>query len=345
MATTTNYGWTTPNDTDLVKDGASAIRTLGQSIDTTFAELKGGTSGQMLTKASNTDLDLVWVTPEIGDITSITATSPLTGGGTTGAVTVGIQAGSTTQSGALQLTDSISSTSTTTAATPNSVKTSYDLANGAVAKSIVDAKGDLIAATAADTVSRLAVGANNTVLTADSSTATGLKWATPASGGGMTLIASDSLGTSNSVTISTISGDYKNLQLFIKDYTASADFYLGIRVNGDTGTNYAFLTTNNTSGSAASSTFAAGQDYIYGGASEYNGTEYFTSVDFIDYANSTTRKQINMIQNSLIYDGSFRLCYDINGEWATTSAITSITIRCNTSVNFTGGSYELYGVK
>ena len=35
MATTTNYGWTTPNDTDLVKDGAAAIRTLGSSIDTT----------------------------------------------------------------------------------------------------------------------------------------------------------------------------------------------------------------------------------------------------------------------------------------------------------------------
>ncbi len=51
---------------------------------------------------------------------------------------------------------------------------------GGIQPTIVDAKGDLIAATAADTVSRLAVGANNTVLTADSSTATGLKWAAPA---------------------------------------------------------------------------------------------------------------------------------------------------------------------
>jgi hypothetical protein len=55
-------------------------------------------------------------------------------------------------------------------------------ADAAIAKSIVDAKGDIVAATAADTVSRLAVGANDTVLTADSTTATGLKWATPASG-------------------------------------------------------------------------------------------------------------------------------------------------------------------
>jgi hypothetical protein len=82
----------------------------------------------------------------------------------------------------VQLSDSTSSTSTTLAATANAVKTTYDLANGAVAKSIVDAKGDLIAATAADTVSRLAVGTNGQVLVADSAEATGLKWATPASG-------------------------------------------------------------------------------------------------------------------------------------------------------------------
>ena len=55
-------------------------------------------------------------------------------------------------------------------------------ADAAIAKTIVDAKGDIIAATAADTVARLAVGANDTVLTADSSTATGLKWAAAAGG-------------------------------------------------------------------------------------------------------------------------------------------------------------------
>jgi hypothetical protein len=41
MATTTNYGWTTPDDTDLVKDGAAAIRTLGSSIDTSFVADQG----------------------------------------------------------------------------------------------------------------------------------------------------------------------------------------------------------------------------------------------------------------------------------------------------------------
>lgn len=61
MATTTNFNWSTPDDTSLVKDGAAAIRTLGSSIDTTMAELKGGTTGQVLSKTSNTDMDFTWV--------------------------------------------------------------------------------------------------------------------------------------------------------------------------------------------------------------------------------------------------------------------------------------------
>jgi hypothetical protein len=62
MATTTNYSWTTPDDTDLVKDGAAAIRTLGSSIDTSLVNLLGGTTGQVLTKSSGTDLDFAFAT-------------------------------------------------------------------------------------------------------------------------------------------------------------------------------------------------------------------------------------------------------------------------------------------
>jgi hypothetical protein len=113
MATTTNFGWVTPDNTDLVKDGAAAIRTLGSSIDSTMGELKGGTTGQVLSKTTGTDMDFTWVTT--------------------------------------------------------------DDAN-AIQNSIVDAKGDLIGATANDTPARLAVGANNLVLTANSAETTGLKW-------------------------------------------------------------------------------------------------------------------------------------------------------------------------
>lgn len=73
MPTTTNFGWTTPADTDLVKDGASAMRTLGNGIDTSLVYLKGGTTGQILSKTSNTDLAFSWINNDQGDLTAITA--------------------------------------------------------------------------------------------------------------------------------------------------------------------------------------------------------------------------------------------------------------------------------
>lgn len=61
--TTTNFGWTVPSDTDLVKDGAAAIRTALGGVDTSFVDLKGGTSGYVLSKASGSDLDFSWISP------------------------------------------------------------------------------------------------------------------------------------------------------------------------------------------------------------------------------------------------------------------------------------------
>ena len=93
MATTTpNFGWPVPTSTDLVKDGATAIEALGDSIDASLLDLKGGTSGQVLAKNSNTDMDFIWVTDAAGDITNVSVTSPITGGGSSGSVTIGYDA-------------------------------------------------------------------------------------------------------------------------------------------------------------------------------------------------------------------------------------------------------------
>ena len=65
MATTTNWGWATPDDTAYVKDGASAMRTLGSAIDASMGDLKGGTTGQIVSKASATDGDFAWIDNDV----------------------------------------------------------------------------------------------------------------------------------------------------------------------------------------------------------------------------------------------------------------------------------------
>ena len=139
--TTTNFGWDIPQSTDLVKDGATAIAALGQDIDTAMVDLKGGTTGQVLAKASGTDLDFSWVAQDDSN---------------------------------------------------------------AIQNAIVDAQGDLIAASANDTPARLSVGTNGQVLTADSAQATGLKWATAASGStfaGCLLTNSANISLANNTTV------------------------------------------------------------------------------------------------------------------------------------------------
>lgn len=217
MATTTNFSWETPDDTDLVKDGAASIRTLGSSIDTSFVDLKGGTSGQLLSKASNTDLDYTWVDPSTGDITGVTAGTGISGGGTSGTVTV-----------------------------TNSMATA------------IDAKGDLIVGTAADTFSRLAVGTNNQVLVADSAEATGVKWAT-ASSGALTKISSVSFSNVASQSFESVfSGTYRSYivefnQLYKSgagSATLQASFYSGTNTTYTDGIRGGFIQIP-TSGTAA----------------------------------------------------------------------------------------------
>ena len=206
MATTTNFGWTTPDDTSLVKDGAAAIRTLGQSIDTSMMDLEGGTTGQVLSKASNTDMDFTWVT-----------------------------------------TDD----------------------TNAIQNAIVDAKGDLIGATAADTPARLAVGTNGQVLTADSTAATGLAWANASSA--LNLIGTTTLSSSSSFNITSV-------------FSATYDNYLVIGSNliGSTASYFTFgLRTGATNSTA--SYYSSKFGYSYAGSNLSGGSTTGTSISLVDY--------------------------------------------------------------
>ena len=77
-----------PTATDLVTDLPADFEVFGQAVATSMADLLGGTSGQILAKNSNTDMDFVWIANDQGDITAVTAGTGITGGGTSGAVTI-----------------------------------------------------------------------------------------------------------------------------------------------------------------------------------------------------------------------------------------------------------------
>ena len=213
----------------------------------------------------------------------------------------------------------------------------FNVAN-TIAPTVIDAKGDLLAGTAADTVGRLAVGTDGQLLAADSGETTGLKWTTPASGG-LTLLSATTFSAVASHSVNDVfSATYTKYKLLI-DFTNSTgnSFNLRLRVGGsDLATDYNFQTfePNNTDVTSGAGRTTSTTEFSLGNIG--------TNVNMFEIlvgqpqqtARTTIMSQGQLSQNTIM----FRI----------TSGITSVTTSYTGFTIFPGsgtmtGSISVYG--
>lgn len=209
---------------------------------------------------------------------------------------------------------------------------------GGIQPTIVDAKGDLITATAADTPARIGVGSNGQLLSANSSTSTGLEWVAAPSSGGMTSLASGSIAASTTgIDITSISNTYNELVLYITNASTAAAANIAIRVNNNTSADYSRMYYSQLSSSVIQTSSGA-TSLIY--VDNFSATQAGQTavISFPNYKNTTGMK---LIQALASYTNEYM--FFTSGLVKATAAIDRITII--SSSTFDGGTYELFGVK
>ena len=200
------------------------------------------------------------------------------------------------------------------------------------AASPLTTKGDLYTFASSDT--RIGVGANNTVLTADSAEATGLKWVAPAAGGGFTLLSTTTMSGSTT-TISSINQTYKHLYLQLSAVTCAAsagEVYL----QTGSGSEQEIYVNNITWGNSG------GALHIFNGGLNTGGGN---GVGVWIYGYSSTTRTKPMIA----FGGNYNSASNGRGflgagcDLSTGSGISSLSITCS-GTTFNGGTVQVYGV-
>lgn len=217
---------------------------------------------------------------------------------------------------------------------------------------IFDAKGDVLVGSAADAAARLAVGSDGQVLTADTASTNGVKWATPAgASGAVTQLVSTTLGGAGTFDATSISGAYNDLivVLVARDSTASGTTTPVVTVNNDTGANYynERFTVNSTtavSGAESAGGTALGCIRLSGSSATAN---LFASVEIVipGYASTTWTKTLHTrsAYASALSAGGMNIM-QAAAFWNSTAAINRITITGSAGANLaTGSMLRIYG--
>ena len=213
---------------------------------------------------------------------------------------------------------------------------------GAISSSLVTAKGDLIVATGSGVVVAQPVGTNGQVLTADSTQADGVKWATAASGG-MTLLSTTTLSGATT-TVSSISQSYKNLYVEVISQTnATGNGKFKLAPNGDT--SYCDTVGQYLVNGGSATSYAVSADVIRTPTDmnyNFQQTRNRFTLTFYDYTSASDTRVITGVFCYYAANNA-QVTQSVTSQYMNTTAITSLVFS-NSGGNQTGGTVKIYGV-